>query len=93
MGIRLAPGANPADLMKRSLARGARIAAIGLAIGVAGSLALTRLIASRLYGVKADDPVSYVAVSAILFGVAMAACCVPARRSARVDPVTALRCE
>lgn len=93
MGIRLALGARPGDLLRGSLRRGALVALVGLAIGVAGSLALTRVIAAQLYGVRATDPVTYGVVGSILFGVALIACYIPARRASRVDPVSVLRWE
>jgi predicted permease len=93
IGIRLALGAEPLHVFKLIVGRGARLAAIGAAIGVSGSLALTRLMKELLYGVSPTDPITFVAVVALLVLVALAACYIPARRAMRVDPMTALRHE
>jgi putative ABC transport system permease protein len=66
---------------------------IGVAVGVAGSLALTRFLSSLLYGVSPADPLTFTAVSILLMAVALAACYLPAHRAARLDPMSALRCE
>ena len=93
MGIRAALGATERSLLRLILDRGVRLTLIGLAIGVAGAIGLTRLMATLLYGVGARDPVTMVSVGVILAGVAIAALYVPARRATRVDPVVALRYE
>jgi len=92
-GVRLALGAEPRDLLSLVLARGLRLAAIGLAIGLALSLAGTRLIGSLLFGVNPMDPLTFVAAALVLATVALAACWIPARRAMRIDPAEALRHE
>jgi putative ABC transport system permease protein len=91
MGIRLALGAAPARVLGLVVAQGMTLAAIGIGLGVAASLALTPLMASQLYGVGASDPATLAAVTALLAVVAFIACAVPARRAMSVNPVTALR--
>jgi putative ABC transport system permease protein len=93
MGIRMALGARPSDLLRMALGQGMLLAGIGLGLGLAGSLALTRVVESLLYKVKPTDPPTYVAVSALLLTVALLATYIPARRAARVDPLVALRWE
>jgi putative ABC transport system permease protein len=93
IGIRMAIGAQSEDVLKQVLAEGARLAVIGLAIGLAGSFAATRLIATMLFGVKPTDPLTFAAVAVILTSVTLAACYIPARRATRVDPMVALRYE
>jgi putative ABC transport system permease protein len=93
LGVRLALGAQPRDVLSLVLTRGLRIAGLGLAIGLVASLAATRLIASLLYGVSATDPLTFVAAAALLISVALAACWIPARRATRINPVEALRHE
>jgi len=92
-GIRMALGAQRGEVLKMVLREGFVLAGVGLVIGVAAALGLTRLIANRLYGIEANDPLTYAAVALTLTLVAMAACAVPARRAAKVDPMVALRYE
>lgn len=92
-GIRLALGADRRSVLRLVLAGGLQIAAAGLALGLAGALALTHVLSSLLYGVGTRDPVTFVAVPVVLLIVALAACWIPARRAMRVDPLTALRSE
>jgi putative ABC transport system permease protein len=91
IGIRMALGAQSEDVLKQVLMEGARLAGAGLALGLVGSLAAARLIATMLFGVKPTDPLTFATVAAILASVALAACYIPARRATRVDPLTALR--
>jgi putative ABC transport system permease protein len=93
IGIRMALGAQPADVRGLILGRTMRLAVCGVALGLAGAFALTRYLGSLLYEVRAFDPATFVIVSAVLAGAALAACYVPARRAMRVDPMVALRYE
>jgi len=93
IGIRMALGAQCEDVMRLVVGQGLVLLAIGVAAGVAGSLALTRSLASFLYRIGPTDPATFVCVVAILAAVALFACYIPARRAIRVDPAIALRCE
>jgi putative ABC transport system permease protein len=93
LGIRAALGATERSLLRLILDRGVRLTVIGIAIGVAGAIALTRLMAAILFGVGARDPLTMLSVGVILAGVAILASYVPAKRAMRVDPVVALRYE
>jgi len=91
MGIRLALGANPPAILKLVLGQGLILTAVGLVLGLAGAAVLTRTLSGLIYGVGTLDPLTFVAVPALLCVVALAACFVPARRAASVDPITTLR--
>ena len=93
LGIRVALGASRREIVGLVLRQGMRLAAIGLAGGLVAALALTRLMAGLLYGVRPADPATLAAVALLLAGIALLACYVPARRATAVDPVVALRCE
>jgi predicted permease len=91
IGMRMALGAQWQDIVRLIVGHGARIAPIGIAIGIAASFGLTRLMKTLLFSVSATDPITFVAVSILLLLVAVAACYIPARRAMRVDPMIALR--
>jgi putative ABC transport system permease protein len=93
IGIRVALGAQPGDVLKLVVGHGARLAAYGIAAGLAAAFALTRLMASMLYGVKATDAYTFAAIPVLLGAVALAASYLPSRRALALDPVTALRHE
>jgi putative ABC transport system permease protein len=93
LGIRIAVGASPCDILRLVLGQGIRLTLFGAAVGLLASLLVTRALASLLFGVSATDPVTFIAVPIVLALVAMLACYVPARRAMRVDPMIALRYE
>src|SRR5262249_42237351 len=91
IGLRLALGAAPAQVLRAVLTEGLALTAAGIAAGLAGALAIVPLLSTQLYGIRAFDPPTVATVPAILLIVAMAACLAPARRAMTVDPVDALR--
>jgi predicted permease len=93
IGIRLALGAQGGDVLQMVLRQGTKLALMGVVIGIVAALGLTRLMTNLLFGVTPHDPLTFVAVAAILILVALLACYIPARRATLVDPVVALRCE
>ncbi len=93
IGIRMALGATPASVLSMVVADGMRLVAAGLAVGLAGAFAVTRLVASMLYGVSASDVVTYAVIAIALGGVALLAIIIPARRATRVEPMLALRAD
>ena len=93
IGIRMALGAAPSDILKMVLRQSVSIVAVGLVIGLAAAFAGTRALANLIVGIKPTDPVTFLAVIGLLAGIALVACWIPARRATRVSPLTALRYE
>jgi putative ABC transport system permease protein len=93
IGIRIALGAGKNAILKLVISQGIKLAMIGVAIGLAGALGLTRFLSGLLYGVKPGDPPTLVAISALLMAVAFLASYLPARQAAKVDPLAALKQE
>jgi putative ABC transport system permease protein len=93
IGVRLALGAGPGDVLRMVLGQGLRTIFIGVATGIAGSLMLARMVESLLFGVTASDPLTFAGVTLLLAGAALLACYIPARRATKVDPMVALRSE
>ena len=93
LGVRMALGAQPANVRHLVLGQGMLPVLAGMAVGIPSALAATRLLESFLFGVKAADPLTYGAVVLLLGGIALLACYLPARRATRVDPTEALRYE
>ncbi|HUK30994.1 MAG TPA: FtsX-like permease family protein, partial [Candidatus Acidoferrum sp.] len=93
LGLRIALGAQRRDILSLVLARGLGVALVGMAIGTAAALWLTRLMSSLVFGVSTSDPLTFGSVAAALTLIALVACYVPARRAMGVDPMVALRCE
>ena len=91
IGVRIALGGPPTSVVRMVVARGLRLAVVGTVVGIAASFAVTRFIANMLFGVNPRDPLTFVAIIGALGAVTVAACFLPARRAARVDPVVALR--
>jgi predicted permease len=93
MGIRIALGAEPRDVIRLVVRQGVALAAVGIVVGLLAALALTRLMRSMLFEVTSSDPLTFVAICAILVATALVACWIPARRATRVQPTEALRAE
>jgi putative ABC transport system permease protein len=93
IGIRVALGASRGDVLLLVVRQAMLLALIGSAIGIAGALSLSRLMASQLYGVRPTDPITFVTVAALLMLVSLAASYLPARRAMRIEPTAALRYE
>ncbi len=93
IGIRMAIGAQRGDILQMILRSGLKLVAIGVAVGLTGSLAVTRILQGQLFGISAYDPLTFVGIAALLTAVATAACLLPALRASKVDPMVALRAE
>lgn len=93
IGIRMALGAAPAQILRHTLTHGIKLALAGAVLGIVGGLFLSRFMSSLLFAISPADFLTYAAVSVLLLAVAVAAAYIPARRASRVDPLVALRCE
>jgi putative ABC transport system permease protein len=93
LGVRLALGAGPGQVLSLVVREGVRLAAVGLGIGFVAALAISRILRSMLYGVSTTDPLTFIVIPILLLAVTVLACWVPARRAARLDPILALRTE
>jgi putative ABC transport system permease protein len=93
IGVRMALGAQPNDILRMVLSKGTRLIVAGLVIGLAASLGLTRFLSSEIWGISATDPLTFGAVAVLILAVGLAACAVPSRAATQVDPMVALRYE
>jgi ABC-type antimicrobial peptide transport system permease subunit len=93
IGVRMALGAKPADVLGMILKEGLKLVVLGVVLGVTAALTLTRLLEGMVYGVRVRDPLIFVMVNLLMVAVALLACYLPARRATRVDPLVALRYE
>jgi putative ABC transport system permease protein len=93
IGVRMTLGAQTGTILKLVIGSGMKLVASGVALGLAASFSLTRLMTNMLFGVSAADPLTLIVITLLLTFVALLACWIPARRAAKVDPITALRFE
>jgi putative ABC transport system permease protein len=93
IGVRMALGAQRADVLRLVVGEGMKLVLIGALLGLGGALASTRLMKTLLFGVSSTDPLTFIVIAALLLGVALLACWIPARRATKVDPIVALRQE
>jgi ABC-type antimicrobial peptide transport system permease subunit len=93
IGIRMALGGAPADVLRLVVGQGMRLAIVGLSLGIVAALGSTRMMDKLLFGIRPNDPVTFVTITLLLVGVALLATWIPARRAVRTDPTTALRTE
>jgi putative ABC transport system permease protein len=93
IGIRMAIGANRADVFKMILGHGMKLALIGVGVGLVGAFALTRLMATMLFGVEPTDAMTFGSIAALLIGIALLACYLPGLRATKVEPTISLRYE
>ena len=93
IGIRMATGGTPLDIIRLVFAQGMRQIAVGLAVGLLAAFAVTRVLRAVLIGISPNDPLTFVLVVLVLISAAAFGCAIPARRAVRVDPVVALRCD
>jgi putative ABC transport system permease protein len=93
IGLRMALGARPANVLRQILGESLRLVAFGVVAGVAGAVVATRLVANLLFGLSPTDPTTYSSVAVLFVTIALVACWLPARRATKVDPTVALRAE
>jgi ABC-type antimicrobial peptide transport system permease subunit len=93
LGIRIALGATPRNILNLVVRQGMALALAGVTIGLAAAFLLTRLIRSLLFGVQASDPITFAGIALLLASITLLACYVPARRAAHIDPLISLRCD
>jgi ABC-type antimicrobial peptide transport system permease subunit len=93
LGIRMALGASPRNILKLVVRQGMALAFAGVTLGLAASFLFTQLIRSLLFGVRATDPITFTGISFLLAIITLLACSIPAQRASRIDPLTSVRCE